>query len=103
MQILKVAGEDGKFYTATLDNLVLPGIARKYLIKMCNKLGVQVVEEPFSLEFLLSADKIMLSSNSNFCIIATHIDDAPVGGKAPELLRKLQDALVEDYIESTNV
>ncbi|MDO5478101.1 MAG: aminotransferase class IV [Clostridia bacterium] len=95
--------KDGKLYTAPLDNLVLPGIARKNLIKVCNKLGVPVVEEPYSLEFLLDADEIMLSSSSNFCIVATHIDDKEVGGKAGELLRKIQDALVEDYITSTNI
>ena len=95
--------KDNKLYTAPLDNLVLPGIARKNLIKVCNKLGVEVVEEPYSLEFLLNADEVMLSSSSNFCIVATHIDGNPVGGKAPELLRKIQDALTEDYLESTNV
>ncbi len=95
--------KDGKLYTAPLDNLVLPGIARKNLIKVCEKLGVPVVEEPYSLEFLLDADEIMLSSSSNFCIVATHIDDKEVGGKAGELLRKIQDALVEDYITSTNI
>ncbi|MBQ2940868.1 MAG: aminotransferase class IV [Clostridia bacterium] len=95
--------KDGKLYTAPLDNLVLPGIARKNLIKVCNKLGVPVVEEPYSLEFLLDADEIMLSSSSNFCIVATHIDDKEVGGKAGELLRKIQDALVEDYIQNTNI
>ena len=94
--------KDGKLYTAPLDNLVLPGIARKNLIKVCNNLNVPVVEEPFSLEFLLNADEIMLSSSSNFCIVATHVDDVPVGGKAPELLRKIQDALVDDYLENTN-
>ena len=95
--------KDGKLYTAPLDNLVLPGIARKNLIKVCNKLGVPVVEEPYSLEFLLDADEIMLSSSSNFCIVATHIDDKEVGGKAGELLRKIQDALVEDYSQNTNI
>ncbi|MBE7036281.1 MAG: D-amino acid aminotransferase [Ruminococcaceae bacterium] len=94
--------KDGKLYTAPLDNLVLPGIARKNLIKVCHKLGVPVVEEPYSLEFLLQADEIMLSSSSNFCIVATHVDNAPVGGKAQELLRSIQDALTEDYLESTN-
>lgn len=94
--------KDNKLYTAPLDNLILPGIARKNLIKMCNKLGVEVVEKPFSLEFLLNADEIMLTSSSNFCIVATDINDKPVGGKAQELLRKIQDALVEDYLIHTN-
>lgn len=95
--------KDNKLYTAPLDNLILPGIARKNLIKVCNKLNIQVVEEPFSLDFLLNADEIMLSSSSNFCIVATHIDNAPVGGKAPELLRKIQDELVDDYLKNTDI
>ena len=94
--------KDGKLYTAPLDNLILPGIARKNLIKMCDKLDVEVVEKPYSLDFLLSADEVMLTSSSNFCIVATEVDGAPVGGKAPELLRKIQDALKEDYLEKTN-
>ena len=95
--------KDNKLYTAPLDNLVLPGIARKNLIKVCRKLGVEVVEKPYSLEFLLDADEVMLSSSSNFCIVATHIDGKPVGGKSQELLKKIQDELLDDYITNTNV
>lgn len=94
--------KDNILYTAPLDNLVLPGIARKNLIKMCNKLGVEVREEPYSLEFLMNADEVLLTSSSNFCIVATHIDEIPVGGKAQELLKKIQDALVEDYMSQTD-
>lgn len=93
--------KDGCLYTAPLDNLILPGIARKNIIKVCNLLGIPVKEEPFSLEFLMNADEVMLSSSSNFCIVATHIDNKEVGGKAPELLKKIQDALVEDYLINT--
>lgn len=95
--------KDGKLYTAPLDNLILPGIARKNLIKVCNKLGVQVVEEPFSMDFLMSADEIMLSSSSNFCIVATHIDGIEVGGRASEILGQIQKELVEDYMTKTNI
>ena len=91
----------GCLYTAPLDNLVLPGIARKNIIRVCHQLNIPVKEEPFSLEFLMNADEVMLSSSSNFCIVATHIDDIPIGGKAPVLLRKIQDALVEDYLTET--
>ena len=51
----------------------------------------------------MNADEVMLSSSSNFCIVATHIDDKPVGGKAPELLKIIQDALVEDYLTKTTL
>ena len=95
--------KDNKLYTAPLDNLVLPGIARKNLIKLCGRLGIEVREQPFSLDFLMDADEIILSSSSNFCIAATHVDDIPVGGKATALLRKIQDALLEDYLTHTQI
>ena len=94
--------KDGILYTAPLDNLILPGIARKNIIRICAKLGIPVKEEPFSLEFLRSADEILFSSSSNFCIVATELDGEKVGGKAPELLKRLQDALLEDYLLATN-
>lgn len=94
--------KDGKLYTAPLDNLVLPGIARKNLIKMCDKLDIQVIEEPFSLEFLMESNEILLTSSSNFCIVATHIDNIPVGGNAPELIKQIKNALIEDYLSSTD-
>ena len=94
--------KDGILYTAPLDNLILPGIARKNIIQACNKLGIPVKEEPFSLDFLRSADEILFSSSSNICIVATEIDGERVGGKATELLKRLQDALFEDYLLKTN-
>lgn len=93
--------KDGKLYTAPLDCLILPGIARKNLIKACGKLGVEVVEKPYSLEFLMNADEVLLSSSSNFCIVATEVDGVKVGGKAPGLLKKIQKELEEDYLNST--
>ena len=94
--------KDGKIYTAPLDSLILPGIARKNLIKVCAKLGIEVVEEPFSLEFLMGADEVIFTSSSNFCVRATHVDGISVGGKATELLDAIRGELYADYIEKTN-
>ena len=93
--------KDGTLYTAPLDNLILPGIARKNLIRTCQKLGIPVKEEPYSLDFLKGADEILITSSSNFCITATHLDGDEVGGKAEELLTKIQSLLMKDYLEST--
>ncbi len=95
--------KDGKIYTAPLDNLILPGIARKNLIKVCEKLGVEVVEEPFSLEFLMGADEVIFTSSSNFCVRATHVDGISVGGRATELLDAIRGELYADYIEKTSI
>lgn len=95
--------KDGKLFTAPLDNMILPGIARKNLIKVCNLLGIEVVEKPYSLEFLKDADEVILTSSSNFCIVGSMLDNKHVGGKAPEIIKKLTDALVKDYIEKTTI
>lgn len=95
--------KDGVFYTAPLDNLILPGIARKNIIRMCKNLNIPVKEKPFSLDFLRSADEIIFTSSSNFCLVATELDGEKVGGKAPIILRRLQDALLEDYLLATNI
>ena len=95
--------KDGVFYTAPLDNLILPGIARKNAIRACEKLGISVKEEPFSLDFLRSADEIIFTSSSNFCLVATELDGKTVGGKAPELLKRLQDELLDDYLKTTTI
>lgn len=93
--------KDGRLYTAPLDNLILPGIARRNLIKACEKLGIEVVEQPYSLEFLMNADEVIVTSSSNFCICGTHVDEIPVGGRATELLDKIRNELVADYLLKT--
>ncbi len=94
--------KDGVLYTAPLDNLILPGIARANLIRVCRELSVPVREEPYSLDFLREADEILVTSSSNFCLTATHLDDEAVGGKAPALLARIQDALYRDYLDETD-
>lgn len=93
--------KDGTLYTPPLDNLILPGIARKNLIRICKDLGVPVKEEPFSLDFFRNADEILVTSSSNFCLTATHLDGETVGGKAPDLLKSIQNALTADYLDAT--
>ncbi len=93
--------KDNILWTAPLDNLILPGISRKNLINVCKRLGIEVKEEPFSLDFLFDADEILLTSSSNLCPSVVNIDGKDVGSKAPELLKKIQDALVNDYLKYT--
>ena len=50
---------------------------------------------------LRNADEIIVSSSCAFCISAYELDGRPVGGKAPELLRALKDAAVNDFKTAT--
>lgn len=93
--------KDGCFITAPTDNLILPGIARKHIIAACNRLGIPVKEEAYSLDTLRGADEIMISSAGSLCIAAEELDEITVGGKAPEILKKIQDEVLREFMEET--
>lgn len=95
--------KDGAFITAPLDNLILPGIARKHLIKACNKLNIPVYEKPYSLDELMDADEIIISSAGQLCTATEIIDGKNVGGKAPTLLKTIQDEVYREFLEETNL
>ena len=94
--------KDGKLYTAPTDNLILPGIARAHLIRMCKKLEIAVSETPYTLDDLFTAEEVLVTSSSNLCLHANEIDGKPVGGKQPELLEKIRKALLDEFTEATN-
>lgn len=89
--------KDGALITHPTDCHILPGVARRHLILACQALGVPVEERPFTMAELLDADEVLVTSSSNFCIVADHLDDAPVGGRAPELVERLQKWLTEEF------
>ena len=93
--------DDGSVKTAPADNLILAGVARAHLIKMCERFDVTVKEEPYTLDELMSAAEVVVTSSGTLCRPVSTVDGKRVGGRAPELLKKLQDALMADYLEKT--
>ena len=93
--------KDGKLVTAPTDNLILPGIARAHLIKICKQLEIPVSETPYTLADLFNAEEVIVTSSSNLCLHADEIDGKPVGGKNAELLEKIRAALLEEFYEAT--
>ncbi|MFT8349413.1 D-amino acid aminotransferase [Clostridium saccharoperbutylacetonicum] len=94
--------KEGILKTAPTDNLILPGIARVHLIKMCKAFNIPVDETAFTLKELMEADEVIVTSSGQFCMATSEIDGKPVGGKAPELVKKLQAALLNEFLEETN-
>lgn len=94
--------KDGVFVTAPTDHLILPGIARAHLIKACKKLNIAVDETPFTVEEMMNADEVIVSSSGSLCLAAEEIDGKKVGGKAPELLKKIQDEVLREFMDETN-
>ena len=55
----------------------------------------------FTLQDLMEADEIIVSSSGSLCLAAEIIDGKAVGGKAPELLKALQDEVLREFNEET--
>ena len=94
---------DGKLVTAPTDNLILPGIARANLIRMAKTLGYEVEEVPYTLDDLMNAEEVIVTRCGSFCQPVCEVDGKPVGGKQPEMLKRLQDALMAEYLEYTDI
>jgi D-alanine transaminase len=93
--------KNGVFQTPPADNLILAGIARAHLITQCGKLGIPAAETPFTVKEMMEADEVMISSSSTLCKSASHINGQAVGGKAPDLLRALQNGVLAEFREAT--
>lgn len=92
---------NGTFITAPTDNLILPGIARKHIIMACRALGIPVSEKPYTIDDLMTADEVMISSAGSLCLAADEVDGKPVGGKATDLLKKIQDHVLSEFLAQT--
>ena len=93
--------KDGVFYSHPNDELILRGIAKTHMIGACYRLGITVMEKPFTLEDMRAADEIIVTSSSNFCLHACELDGAPAGGKDPATLKAIQDAVLQEYYDYT--
>lgn len=95
--------KDGRFITHQLDNNILPGIARAHLIGACKAEGIPVDEREFTMDELKAADEVIVSSSSNFCMIAGSLNGEPLGGKDNDTLMRIQNYVVNEYREYCNI
>lgn len=91
--------KDGKVITHPLDDKILPGTARIRLLAFAERVGYATEQREYTIDELMDADEIIVHSTGSFCIPVKTVDGKPVGGKAPEMLKKIQDALVADFEE----
>lgn len=89
--------KDGAVITHPLDDKVLPGTARIRLLAFAKKLGYKTEEREYTVKELMEADEVVIHSTGSFCIPVKTVDGKPVGGKAPKMLKEIQDALVADF------
>ena len=50
---------------------------------------------------LIEADEILITATSALCMRVLELDGKPVGGKDGDTVKRLQDALLKDYLDQT--
>ena len=88
--------KDGVLKTAPCDELILPGITRAHILEICQRAGIPVVEEPFTLEELFDADEVFFSSSSALTCRVCEIDGKPVGMKDEKTFAIIRDMYQQD-------
>ena len=91
--------KNGELKTAPLNNLILPGITRAHLIKICQELNIPVIEEAFTITELMNCDEAIVCASGSLFMGVNKIENKKVGGKDPELLKKLQNTYEKKIID----
>ncbi|MBS4216755.1 D-amino-acid transaminase [Bacillus sp. FJAT-49711] len=89
---------DGKIKTHPATNLILNGITRQVVARLCEKNNIPFVEEAFMLDELKNADEIFVTSTTSEVMPVVKLDGKEVGdGKPGVVTRKLQTLFVEEF------
>lgn len=91
----------GRLITHPADRDILAGTGRAHLIAQCRAFGIPVEERVFTLTELREADEVIITSASALCMRVTELAGSPIGQKDGATLRRLQDALLKDFLEKT--
>ena len=93
--------QNGTMITHPANEKIYAGTGRAHLLSFCEKLAIPTMERTYTLEELMTADEVIITSASALCMRVIEIDGKAVGGKASYTLKALQDALLKDYLEKT--
>ena len=83
----------GVVVTAPLSNLILPGITREVVLRLCEAEGIPVEEFPMAEGRFLAADEVFVTGTSAEVTPVIRLDGRPVGtGEPGPVTRRLQES-----------
>lgn len=96
--------KDGQVITHPADNLILNGITRQVLAKLCEENGIPFMEKTFELTDLFEADEVFITSTTSEVMPIVKIDGKNVGdGNPGNITRKLQSLFEAKINQETKV
>jgi D-alanine transaminase len=95
--------KEGILYTHPANNLILHGITRGVVLRLARSLGIEVKEEAFTLNEMMSADEAFISGTNAEITPIIEIDGSQVKGGSPGLVtRQLQQAFEQGVLMQGN-
>lgn len=92
--------KDGEIYTHPVNNYILNGITRMVIKSVAEDKGIPFNEETFTLDFLKSADEIIVSSTSIEVMPVVKLNGENVGdGQVGSITKSLQEGF-NRYIDT---
>ena len=81
----------GVLFTHPDNNLILPGITKRFVFQICNDLGIYVKETPIGKEDIYSFDELFIMSTGDDITPVIQLDDAVINnGKPGPITRQIQ-------------
>lgn len=85
--------KNDQLITHPATNLILNGITRREILRLCKEIGLDYKEEPFTLDELKEADEVFMASTTAEIMPLIQVGDVTVGNRKPgEWTKKLQIA-----------
>lgn len=92
----------GVLITHPANNLILNGITRQRVLSIAADLNLPYTETIFTVDQLMQADEVFLTSTTNEITPIVEIDGAKIGPGSPgPITQKLQKAFTQDIISSS--
>lgn len=93
--------KDDVLYTHPANNYILNGITRSTVIEICEKEGIQVVEEPFTKKQLFEADEAFLTGTYIDIIPINKVDQKKIGSGQPGAMTKKIQMMFNELIDKS--
>ena len=84
-------------YTHPLSRDILPGIMRENLIHECKEMGIQVKEECYGYNELISADEVIVTSTTHFARRVRKIDENSINLREKSAFYELSERLLKNF------
>lgn len=90
--------KNGEIKTHPATNLILNGITRQVIARICGENDIPFREETFTVDELLNADEVFVASTTSEVMPVIQVDDAVYNGGEPGTLTKRLQKLFVDAI-----